>query len=378
MSRQVMRRYFGAGQWTRWTVLAALAVLVPAVTGSAAHAQTQLSPDDALYARTRQLSNGEVLASVSAFAGGNHVDIYSSSNSGASFSRVGAINDAEFSTGLCCGTIFQLPRQVGSLPTGTLLWAGSVGQDAANRRMKIKIYRSGDNGRSWSYLSAVTASNTGGFWEPEFSIAADGALVMMYSDETNAAYSQRLVKTRSYNGTSWQDLTDFVASSVQSDRPGMAVVSKLANGSRIATFELCGPAACTVFYKTSTDGWNWGDAHDVGLAIRLADGRYFAHAPYNTVLPNGAILVVGQVLMNSNGSVAAANGTTLFKSANGSPAGPWTTIAAPVGVPGAYDNYCPNYSSPLLPVSNGSSVLQFASRVQSSRCIMYYGRGPAN
>lgn len=375
MSRQTRRRYSGAH---RWTILAALAAVVPAAIGSAAQAQTQLSTDDALYARTRQLVNGEVLASVAAFNGGNHIDIYASSNTGASFARVGVINDADFSTGLCCGTIFQLPRAVGSLPAGTVLWAGSVGQDAANRRMKIKVYRSSDNGRSWSYLSAVVAANTGGLWEPEFSIANDGALVMMYSDETNTAYSQRLVKTRSYTGTSWQDQTDFVASSVQSDRPGMAVVSKLASGSRMATFELCGPAACTVFYKTSSDGWNWGDSHDVGSAIRLADGRYFAHAPYNTVLPNGGILVVGQVLMNGNGSVATANGATVFKSASGSPAGPWTTIAAPVSVPGAYDNYCPNYSSPLLPVANGNSVLEFASRVQSSHCIMYYGRGPVN
>ncbi|WP_010164907.1 hypothetical protein [Sphingomonas sp. PAMC 26617] len=158
----------------------------------------------------------------------------------------------------------------------------------------------------------------------------------------------------------------------------MAVVSKLAGGSRIMTFELCGPAACTVFYKTSTDGWDWGDAHNVGSAIRLADGRYFAHAPTNTVMPNGAIMVVGQVLMNGDGSVAAANGSIIFKSASGSVTGPWTTITAPVSVPGAYDNYCPNYSSPLLSVSNGASVLEMASRVQTSHCLMYFGRGSAN
>jgi len=363
---------------TRLSALGILATLAPLATSTVAQAQTQLSADDAIYARARQLSNGEVLASVVAFTGGNHIDLYASSNSGTSFSKVGSINDTEFATGLCCGTIFQLPRAVGTLPAGTILWAGSVGQDAANRRMKIKIYKSADNGRSWSYLSAVTAANTGGYWEPEFSISNDGALVMMYSDETNAAYSQRLVKTRSYNGTAWQDLGDMVSSTVQADRPGMAVVSKLASGSRIMTFELCGPAACTVFYKTSTDGWDWGDAHNVGSAIRLADGRYFAHAPTNTVMPNGAIMVVGQVLMNGDGSVAAANGSTIFKSASGSVTGPWTTITAPVFVPGAYDNYCPNYSSPLLSVSNGASVLELASRVQTSHCLMYFGRGSAN
>ena len=115
-----------------------------AATSTVAQAQTQLSADDAIYARARQLSNGEVLASVVAFTGGNHIDLYASSNSGTSFSKVGSINDTEFATGLCCGTIFQLPRAVGTLPAGTILWAGSVGQDAANRRMKIKIYKSAD------------------------------------------------------------------------------------------------------------------------------------------------------------------------------------------------------------------------------------------
>ena len=96
------------------------------------------------------------------------------------------------------------------------------------------------------------------------------------------------------------------------------------------------------------------------------------------MLPNGAIMVVGQVLMNGDGSVAAANGSTIFKSASGSVTGPWTTITAPVPVPGAYDNYCPNYSSPLLSVSNGASVLEMASRVQTSHCLRYFGRGSGN
>lgn len=347
------------------------------ITATVAQAQTRLSPETALYARVRTLSNGEQVASVTAFNGGNHIDIYASGNGGASFSRVGGIYDSQFASGLCCGTIFELSRQIGSLPAGTLLWAGSVGQDAANRRMRIKVYRSGDRGRNWSFLSEFISPNTGGLWEPEFLIANDGALVMLYSDETNGAHSQRLMKVRSYNGVNWQNFENLVASTIQADRPGMAVVSRLNNGSRLMTYELCGPANCTAFYKTSADGWNWGDSREVGSAIRLADGRYFEHAPYHTLLPNGTILLVGQVLHNANGSIASGNGTTIFKSANGNPAGPWTTINAPVGVPGAYDNYCPNYSSPLLALSN-SSVLQFASRWEGDRCIMFYNRGPTN
>jgi len=369
------------GRWFRRPsrhALIAFAAALGSIISVPVQAQTQLSSSEALYARLRKLANGEILATVTAF-GPARVDVYASSNSGASFAKVAQITDSEFADGICCGTLFQLPSAVGSMPAGTLLWAGSVGANkAAPRQMKIKVYKSGDNGRTWSFLSQIAAPNTGGLWEPEFSIASDGALVMMYSDETNSAYSQRLMKTRTYNGTSWVDTANLVASTIQADRPGMAIISKLASGTRLMTFELCGPAKCTTFYKTSTDGWNWGSAGNVGAAIRLPDGRYFAHTPYNTVLPNGAILVVGQILMNSNNTPANGNGngTTILKSASGNPAGPWSAIAAPVTVPNPDNSYCPNYSSPLLALSN-STILEFAGRKETA-CRMYYNTGSAN
>ncbi|RYD18915.1 MAG: exo-alpha-sialidase, partial [Lysobacteraceae bacterium] len=55
---------------TRLSALGILATLAPLATSTVAQAQTQLSADDAIYARARQLSNGEVLASVVAFTGG--------------------------------------------------------------------------------------------------------------------------------------------------------------------------------------------------------------------------------------------------------------------------------------------------------------------
>lgn len=355
-----------------------MAIGAVAAVGAGAEAQTRLSNDPHGYPRVRRLANGEILASATDF-GASRISIFSSTNDGVSFTRVGQITDPEFASGLCCGTIFQLPQAVGSLASGTLLWAGSVGQNATDRRMKIKIYRSTDNGRTWTFSSQIVAPNTGGLWEPDFFIANDGALVMLYSDETiPATYDQRLMKTRTYNGTSWVDTANLVATTVRADRPGMAVVSRMANGSRFMTYELCGPAACTTFNRTSTDGWNWGAATSVGAAIRLADGRYLAHAPTNKVMPDGALVVVGQLLMNANNTIAAANGTVLFKSVSGNPAGPWTTIAAPVPVPNATNRPCVNYSSALLPVSNGSQLLEIAGRLDNDICYLYFGRGPAN
>lgn len=354
--------------------LAIFALAAAGIMAQPALAQSQLNTTSALYARVRTMPNGELVSTVTSFAGGSHIDVFASSNNGVSFAKVGEINDSEFATGLCCGNIYVLPKAFGSMAAGTMIWAGSVGQSATNRRMKIKMYHSADNGRTWTYITnPVVSPNTGGLWEPEFIVANDGALVMFYSDETSSAHSQRLLMKRSYNGTTWVDQTNVVVSTVQADRPGMAVVGRLANGTRFMTYEMCGPAACTTFYRTSPDGWNWGTASNVGTALRLPDGRYFAHAPYNAVMLNGTILVVGQILRNANNSVAAGNGNTVFKSASGSPAGPWTAITAPVSVPNPYSNPCPNYSPPLLSVGGGL-VLQIAGREQGTACIQYYNR----
>ncbi len=363
-------------------LLVGAAVAVLTLQG-VARGQNQLSPSPALYARTVQVAhaqnggdNGQVIATVNSFANGSRVDVYASGD-GSGFTQVGTITDGDFSSGLCCGTLFELPQSVGGIPAGTLLWAGSVGQNAQDRRMQIKVYRSDDEGRNWYYLSGFSSPNTGGLWEPQFTIADDGGLVIFYSDETDPAHSQRIVQARSYDGYNWQDFRNVVSSTVQNDRPGMAVVNRLANGSRFMTFELCGPAACTVFWKTSGNGWDWGDPGNVGSAIRLPDGRFFEHAPTNTVLPDGSILVIGQVLLNGDGSVAAGNGSTIFKH-SGDPGQDWYAIGAPVSVPGAYDNYCPNYASPLLSLNGGSSVLEFADRGSNGDCYMFYNTGPSS
>ena len=68
--------------------------------------------------------------------------------------------------------LYELPQQVGSLPAGTLLWTAAVGKKT--ERMAARIYRSYDEGRSWSFLSEIRAANPAGIWEPEFTWAATG------------------------------------------------------------------------------------------------------------------------------------------------------------------------------------------------------------
>ncbi|MGP2440590.1 RICIN domain-containing protein [Streptomyces sp. JW3] len=359
---------------------------------SAAATGTPLRDGTGLYPRAVRLAhngaaNGRVLASVVTFDGDNGIGaIHESTDNGATFREVGRVADAESASGqgLCCTTLFELPQQVGSLPAGTLLWASSAGQDETDRRMALRIWRSDDVGRTWSYLSScAVATGTGGLWEPEFSIASDGALVCHYSDETDAAHSQKLVAVRSYDGVTWQGRHDTVASSLATDRPGMPVVRKLPNGTYFMSYEICTPGGqyqCVVHYRTSADGWNWGTVTDLGIRPETVDGKYFRATPTIAWAPdpsggaNGRLLLIGQRLLNKDGSVAAESGRTILANTeNGS--GPWYEIEAPVNVPDPQINYCQNYSSPLLPSADGRTVLQIATDFDGTVCKPYYATG---
>lgn len=197
-------------------VLAYLALGLGLQASAWGQARSQLSSADALYPRVVRLQhnttasvNGTLIASFTTFptgAGSGQQDIYSSPD-GNRFVRLSSITDPLFSRGLCCGTLFELPVPIGSMPAGTLLWAGSVGGDTPLQPMQIRIYRSVDAGVSWTYLSncatgSVTRSG-GGLWEPEFTIAGDGSLVCYYSDETKPPNSQLIAQVHSTDGVTW-------------------------------------------------------------------------------------------------------------------------------------------------------------------------------
>ena len=356
--------------------------------------RTALGSGTALYPRAVRLShnldgtkNGSIVVSVTAFPNAVPEADFYASHDGSSFTQLSSITDPDFLSGLCCGALYELPALVGALSPGTLLWAGSVGQNSATAPMVLKIYKSSDQGATWSYLSNCAAASSprnaaGGLWEPSFTIAGDGALVCFYSDETQPNHSQLLNHVRSFDGVHWQAPAYAIASNIAQDRPGMAVVTKLPSGTFFMTYELCGPAACTGFYKTSADGWDFGDVANVGTKIQTGAGEWFEHAPVNVWAPstsstNGTILLVGQMMYNNNG-VSPGNGVTIFTNHSSDGSGPWTAMPAPVKVPDAYDNYCPNYSSALLPSVDGTSVLELASDYSGSICQTYFATGQLN
>ncbi|CAN5156565.1 hypothetical protein BH11MYX1_BH11MYX1_01840 [soil metagenome] len=341
-----------------------------------------LVPGTGLYPRVIRTTSGVIVASVVTLAGGT---ILKSIDDGMSFSVIGHINnDPAAATGLCCATLYELPQAVGTLAAGTLLWAASIGGPTPSQPMKIIAWSSSDGGQTWNLLPTIATAGVvrsrGGLWEPEFSQLADGTLVCHYSDETDPAHSQKLVEVRTTDAVTWSGPSSTIALASFGSRPGMANVRRMPSGSYMMSYEICGVAGdnCTAHLRTSTDGWNWGNANDPGLRPVTLDGKHFAHAPTLAWSPtpgaNGRLYMIGQLVLDSAGNVAPENGKAILANTEGG-VQRWYEIAAPVPVPAAYDNFCPNYSSPLLPLDDGRFGLEIASRWDGATCQAYFARG---
>jgi hypothetical protein len=345
---------------------------------------TALPVTDGFYPRVIQRAAGGIVASVVRALPSGHggATIFASDDEGLSFHEIGAVNDPRTSVGVCCGTLFELPRAVGAMPAGTLLYSASIGGDTPAQPMALPIWKSADGGRTWTFLANIAVASkprrNGGLWEPEFAVLDDGTLTAHWSDETDSAHSQKLVVARSSDGITWRDQHDTIALAAFGDRPGMANVRKSGNG-WLMSYEVCGSNGCAAFTRTSTDGWSWGDRTNIGFPIATIDGLHFRHAPTLawSAAPgeSGRFLVIGQMTYDANGAVARENGTLVFSSPEGGTHA-WYTIPAAVPIPEAKDNFCPNYSSSLLPLENGTVALELASRWDGSLCKTYFARSP--
>ncbi|WP_033291144.1 sialidase family protein [Amycolatopsis jejuensis] len=379
----------------RWTpVIAFLTSIVIVAAGltpaSAVTEKKLLVPGFGSYARLVRLEyspfgRGNIIASLtSSDANGKFTPILESTDEGASFHRIGEIRDPDAKFGQCCGTLYELPQRVGRLRAGTLLWAASYRQDAgAQRRIGIKIWSSRDGGRNWSYLSeAARSHNHDGIWEPEFTVDAGGTLWLHYADETQAPkYAQVLNRVASTDGIHWGTKQLTMAIPPDRVRPGMPIIRRLPDGRYWFGYEICnyGDRYCDPYYKISADGANWGSPTDPGTRVVTANGNYFQHAQTTTLFPGGPngvrLVMVGQIYTNAKGAVQPGNGETLLANDNLG-AGNWYPLPAPIRIDGIFNNFCPNYSSTLLPVDDGRNVLEIATQ-WADGCQAFFGKGPA-
>lgn len=364
-------------------------------------------PGSTLYPRLIRLAHGPMATRGQLVASTDGV-IFVSTDEGRSFTKIATVPVSAGSKHVCCSTLFEVPHDVGALKAGTLLSAGTYAvaksgkgtpeteaTDFKQAEPAAEVYASTDGGYTWAYLATPVQGGPKlpsskplrqrGLWEPEFEAAADGSLVMFLSDETDACCSQKLLKIRTRDGRHWVDKSDVIAMPALPDaRPGMIVSTPLPDGTYFMSYEICGNRfGCDVYTRRSKDGWDFGDPAATGMRAETASGQFFRHSPVNTYAARagadgkGVLLLTGQMLYEKDGSVSPENGRVYFASGGKDGRGGWTTRPAPVPVPTAYDNFCPNYSSALLPLADGTRLLELASDYDAAhRCVTYVGSLP--
>ncbi|MBP2380860.1 sialidase family protein [Brachybacterium sacelli] len=339
-----------------------------------------------LYPRVIRLAHqGEaddrLLASVVSFDGpSGYGAIWESTDGGATFAQISSVSDqaTETGEGLCCATLYELPRAVGDLPAGTLLWSASVGADVAERRMSIRIWASTDVGRSWERIAiTAVAENDGGLWEPEFAVTDDDTLVLWFCDETDGDnHSQKIVQQTSTDALTWTDREPIVELEDPAARPGMPNVRRLCTGQWAMSYEICGPQdLCRTYLRTTDDPRRWGAVTSRDPLIQAADGTEPRHTPTLTIDEDGSVLLGSQMHYTADGAVATDNGQVVLRTHDRSLQGKvhWVTEPAPVPVEDPWNNYCPNYSPTFVRTGTGHLLEITSAPTQDDVCRPWYG-----
>ena len=245
--------------------------------------ETLLEDVDSFYPRLIRLqasgaANGRLIASFDVIGAGR---IYQSTDDGVSWTNIATIDETQFAH-TCCSELYEVPQQLGGTAAGTLFWAVSTHNGPAPASRAIKIYKSTDQGYTWSYLSTPVTGNTG-LWEAEFAIDPSGRLVMYYASEEHkgSGYNQLIAhKISTDGGVTWGGEVVDIAMADTIQRPGMPTVTRLPNGTYFMVYEICGSTHhCDTFFRTSSNATGWGSPTSIGTKIVSVSGNHFSHAP---------------------------------------------------------------------------------------------------
>ncbi|KAG6075889.1 hypothetical protein E4U33_001984 [Claviceps sp. LM78 group G4] len=252
-----------------------------------------------LYGRSVQLQDGTLLATWENYSPEPPLvefPIYRSTDKGATWTPFSKVTDQVNGWGLRYQPfLYVLPQSIGQFPKGTILLAGnSIPTDLS--QTKIDLYASKDAGRSWSFVSSIAHGgralpNNGEtpVWEP-FLMVYNNQLLCYYSDQRDTAYGQKLVHQTSSDALSWGPTVNDVVGKKYAERPGMATVARLPNGSWIMTFEYGGgpnPANSgffPIYYRIASTPLAFASATDQILSV---NGKVPTSSPYVTWSPSG-------------------------------------------------------------------------------------------
>ncbi|ARN55837.1 RICIN domain-containing protein [Sedimentisphaera salicampi] len=283
------------------------------------------------YPRVIELSNGNLVATFSRFPEDYskvpYFPVYKSCDGGRSWNKISEIHDTHNgSSSIRWGmrwqpVLFEMPRDVVGCPEGAILCAGiTVSPDW--QHIKIDVYRSLDEGLSWSYLSTVAEGNWGSqpIWEPFFTLGDDDKLYCFFSDERDPEHEQKIShKSSSTGGYFWGDLTEDVALGTNL-RPGMPIVERMPNGEYIMVYEIVKLQGNPIYYKISSSLSNWPDSSQRGTKITSECGYTPGSSPFvtsGTYNQNGSAVIVSG-MFQSPGTARGSDNFINFNNARGS------------------------------------------------------------
>jgi hypothetical protein len=343
--------------------------------------ETLLEDTTSFYPRMIRLAhngaaNDRLIASFDVIGAGH---IYQSTNDGQSWSQIASLTETSFSN-TCCSELYEVPQTLGATTAGTLFWVVSAHNGAPPASRALKIYRSTNQGQSWSYFSSPVIG-TVGLWEAEFIIDDYGRLVIYYASEEHkgAGYNQLIAhKVSTDGGATWGSEVIDIAINDSIQRPGMPTITQLPNDDYVMVYEICGATYnCDTFYKTSSDGLAWGTINNPGTRIESVSGNHFSHAPtvswFDNGSANGELVVGAQVLRNSSNNNVTNNGKVYMVNGNNA-SGLWVERASPLFVPSDGTNPCNSYSSQFMQRLNGTEMIQLTNK----ECRMYSAIGTFN
>ena len=282
--------------------------------------------------------------------------IRESADNGNTWTTISTVKDTQTGAGHPCVRFwqpffFEFPSQLGKYPAGTLLLVGNL-VPADKAYTQFFTWRSMDHGKTWEPVGEWQrgGTNLDGIWEPFLFLNKQGNIVAVFSDERNSTYhSQMLVHVVSQDGgDTWSDIVLDVATSPQTDRPGMATVSLMGNGKYLMSYEVCGRTNCPVHVKTSIDGVTW-DSGEVGSPVITPDGYYGGSSPYNVwdATSKQLVLAAHNFWNITTNRLAPPTHRGVFLNKNYG-AGSWSWAPAPWDVSNASSVCNSNYSPDLL------------------------------
>lgn len=218
--------------------------------------------------------------------------------------------------------LFELPKQCGDLPAGTIVFSGnSVPLQAFAPDnppdfigTELQFYISRDHGKTWEYRSSYAYGGVpiernwnalGPVWEPFIYINAYGDITIVFTDErphSDERYDQTLAVISSKDGGKtwgeeklvvaipdrWKIWKDENGNPINAGhRPGMAIVTRLPNGKYFMCYEIVAEPDCDVYFKISDDGMDFGDPASWGTRPQTKDGKFVGSMPYCVWTKNG-------------------------------------------------------------------------------------------